>query len=94
MILLQGLNPDLDKVRGRLLETKPFPSLRESFVEVRREESKRRVMMNPSRQDVLSLDTRGSALVVNKKDGARGSQPNKQTGCDYSQNHTVNIVGN
>ena len=36
---LHGLNSDLDKVQGRLLRTKPFPSIREAFVEVRREES-------------------------------------------------------
>jgi len=29
---LHGLNTDLDEVRGRILETKPLPSLREVFV--------------------------------------------------------------
>ena len=42
---LQGLNSDLDEVRGRLLGTKPLPSLREVFAEVRREESRKRVML-------------------------------------------------
>ena len=36
---LHGLNHDLDEVKGRILGTKPLPSLREVFVEVQREES-------------------------------------------------------
>ena len=32
---LHGLNSDLDEIRGRLLGTKHFPSIREAFVEVR-----------------------------------------------------------
>ena len=40
-----GLNKSLDEVRGRLLGTKPLPSLREVFSEVHREESRKRVMM-------------------------------------------------
>ena len=35
---LHGLNPNLDEVRGRILGTKPQPSLKEVFSEVRREE--------------------------------------------------------
>lgn len=71
---LQGLNPDLDEVRGRLLGMKPFPTLRESFAEVRREESRKRVMMNPSSQDTPSLEARGEALVANKQDDGHVSQ--------------------
>ena len=70
---LQGLNPNLDEVRGRLLGIKPFPILRESFAKVRREESRKRVMLNPPSQDSSSLDTRSSALVVKKRSGDRGS---------------------
>ncbi|KAK3015974.1 hypothetical protein RJ639_007262 [Escallonia herrerae] len=43
--LLLGLNKDLDEVRGRILGTKPLPSLREAFSEVRREESRKKIMM-------------------------------------------------
>ena len=32
---LHGLNSNLDEIRGRMLGTKPFPSIREAFVEVR-----------------------------------------------------------
>lgn len=42
---LQCLNLDLDEVRGRLLGIKPFPSMREVFAEVRREESRKKVML-------------------------------------------------
>jgi len=41
-----GLNSDLDEVCGRILGTKPLPTLREVFAEVRREESRRKVMLN------------------------------------------------
>ena len=42
---LMGLDKSLDEVRSRILATKPLPSLREAFSEVRREESRRRVML-------------------------------------------------
>lgn len=42
---LLGLNKNLDEVRGRILGTKPLPSIREAFAEVRREESRRKVML-------------------------------------------------
>ena len=42
---LLGLNNSLDEVRGRVLGTKPIPSIREVFLEVRREESRKKVML-------------------------------------------------
>lgn len=45
---LIGLNKNLDGVRGRILGTKPLQSLREVFAEVRREESRMKVMLNPT----------------------------------------------
>ncbi|KAL8131529.1 hypothetical protein AgCh_007455 [Apium graveolens] len=42
---LMGLDKSLDEVRGRILATKPLHSLREAFSEVRREESRRKVML-------------------------------------------------
>jgi len=59
---LHGLNPDLDEVMGRLLGTKPFPSIREVFAEVRREESRKRVMLNPAR--VTNSDTTSQSLTL------------------------------
>lgn len=42
---LVGLNKELDEVRGRILGRDPLPSTREVFAEVRREESRRTVML-------------------------------------------------
>ena len=42
---LMGLNKDLDDVRGRVMGTKPLPSLQEVFFEVRHEESRKKVMI-------------------------------------------------
>jgi hypothetical protein len=44
---LIGLNKNLDEVKGRIMGTKPLPNLREAFSEVRREESRKKVMMGP-----------------------------------------------
>jgi hypothetical protein len=44
---LLGLNKNLDEVRGRIMGTKPLSNLREAFSEVRREESRKKVMMGP-----------------------------------------------
>ncbi|KAH9735881.1 protein kinase domain-containing protein [Citrus sinensis] len=79
----KGLNPDLDEVCGRLLGMKHFPTLQESFAEVRREESMKRVMMNPSSQDTPSLEARGSALVANKQNDGHVSQSRDKIWCDY-----------
>lgn len=40
-----GVNWELDEVRGRILGLKPLPSIYEVFTEVRREESRKRVML-------------------------------------------------
>ena len=63
---LHGLNADLDEVRGRLLGTKPFPSIREVFVEVMREESRKRVMLNPSGMPNSDASSQTSALVSSR----------------------------
>ena len=43
-----GLKKSLDELRGRILKTKPLPSLWEAFFEVCREESQKRVMLGQS----------------------------------------------
>ncbi|RVW43722.1 hypothetical protein CK203_080482 [Vitis vinifera] len=45
--VLVGLNRELDDVKSRVLSRRPLPSIREVFSEVWREESKRRVMLDP-----------------------------------------------
>ncbi|XP_073025759.1 uncharacterized protein [Primulina eburnea] len=56
---LSGLNPSLDDVRGRILGTKPLPSLRGVFSVVRHEESRRKIMLTaadlPSSVDASAL---------------------------------------
>lgn len=63
---LHGLNPELDEGHGRLFGVKPFPTFRESFAEVRREESRKRVMMNHSSQDPHPLETNTSLCSRDK----------------------------
>ena len=42
---LTGLSRELDEVRGRILGRRPLPSIDEAFAEVRREASRKRVML-------------------------------------------------
>ncbi|XP_075490971.1 uncharacterized protein LOC142529341 [Primulina tabacum] len=57
---LSGLNKELDDVCGRVLGTKPLPTLSEAFSSVRHEESRRKVMMGGPAIQI----SEGSALVV------------------------------
>ncbi|KAL6339861.1 hypothetical protein AAG906_034949 [Vitis piasezkii] len=50
------LTRELDDVRGRIMGIKPLPSLREAFREVRREESRKKVMMGSKEQPAPTLD--------------------------------------
>ncbi|GAA0169445.1 hypothetical protein LIER_23933 [Lithospermum erythrorhizon] len=59
---LQGLNNELDETRGRILATKPFPSTDEAFAEVRREESRQRVMLTPTKPKGTEI----SALITHR----------------------------
>ena len=58
---LLGLNKNLDEVRGRILGTKPLPSIREAFSEVRREESRKKIMLGVPNQN---QNIEGSALAT------------------------------
>ena len=60
---LLGLNQNLDKVRRRILGTEPLPNIREVFSEVRREESKKKVMMG-SRIAQSTTESIGSTLAT------------------------------
>ncbi|CAN0919553.1 hypothetical protein LINGRAHAP2_LOCUS31522 [Linum grandiflorum] len=42
---LSSLNDELDEVRGRIIAQKPLPKLAEAFSEVRREETRKRLML-------------------------------------------------
>jgi len=67
---LQGLNADLDEVRGWLLGAKPLPSLREVFVEVRSEESRKRVML----QNMVDSNTTSALTTTKREESSREKQ--------------------
>ena len=52
---LQVLNKDLDEVHGRILGTKPLPTLKEVIAEVRHEESRKRVMFSTSQNMTIDF---------------------------------------
>ncbi|KAJ9691385.1 hypothetical protein PVL29_013539 [Vitis rotundifolia] len=58
---LAGLNVEFDEVRGRIIGRQPLPSIGEVFSEVRREESRRNVMLGKKGPRVA---IEGSALVT------------------------------
>ncbi|KAL4388664.1 hypothetical protein GQ457_09G015230 [Hibiscus cannabinus] len=70
---LYGLNTNLDAVKGRIIATKPLPSLREAFSEVRREAS-RLVVMLP-----IPPQSEGSALVTHSTTRPR----REKSWCDH-----------
>ncbi|KAK3019106.1 hypothetical protein RJ639_003788 [Escallonia herrerae] len=75
-----GLNRDFDEVRSRILGKKPMPSLREAFSEIRREETRRKVMLtnlNPK----PAVDVENSALVV--KENEYDNDKKKRPWCDH-----------
>ncbi|RVW46059.1 hypothetical protein CK203_068579 [Vitis vinifera] len=77
-----GLNRELDDVRGRIMGIKPLPSLREAFSEVRREESRKKVMMGSKEQPAPTLDA--SALAVRSFNSSGGNrQKRDRPWCDY-----------
>ncbi|KAF5450286.1 hypothetical protein F2P56_030651 [Juglans regia] len=80
---LIGLNKNLDEVRGRILGSKPLPNIREAFSEVRREESRKKIMMG-SQDSVTNPES--SALVVrgNPSNNYSDHRPKKgRPWCDH-----------
>jgi hypothetical protein len=79
---LVGLNEDLDEVRGRIIGRATLPSLGEVFSEVRREESRRSVMMVKAKVDPTPPET--NALVVDAAAFKSSNQRNSSDSwCDY-----------
>ncbi|RVX15028.1 hypothetical protein CK203_007745 [Vitis vinifera] len=77
-----GLNRELDDVRGRIMGIKPLPSLKEAFSEVRREESRKKVMMGSKEQPAPTLDA--SALAARSFNSSGGDrQKRDRPWCDY-----------
>ena len=68
-----GLNQNLDEVRGRIQGYKPPPGVKEAFSEVRKEESRKRVML---KSHLATQNMEVSALVV--RDSQYQSSENRQ----------------
>ncbi|KAG2725978.1 hypothetical protein I3760_01G090300 [Carya illinoinensis] len=66
-MFLAGLNQSLDEVRGRILGRQPLPYIREAFSEVRREESRRKIMLHNTKTG-LNLEPENSSLVSRSVD--------------------------
>jgi len=83
---LHGLNSDLDEVRGRLLGTKPFPTMREVFEEVRREESRKKVMfsgLGQSNNEVYSSASALSSFREKPYAATKGENTKENQWCEY-----------
>ncbi|GAV66755.1 UBN2_3 domain-containing protein [Cephalotus follicularis] len=77
---LVGLNKNMDEVRGRIFGTKPLPSLWEAFSEVRREESRKNVMMGG--QGALTIPE-SSALMSRRTTFTNDKQRKGRPWCDH-----------
>lgn len=69
---LISLNKNLDGVRGRILGTKPLPSIRKAFAEVRREESRMKIILKPTTPNLehSALFLRRQSNKIQTKEGA------------------------
>ena len=79
-----GLNKDLNKVHVRLLTSKSIPSINEIFAEVRREETRKCVMLG-----TVKATTENSAFSIRGPENSHGESRNqKKCGnlwCDHYQ---------
>ncbi|KAK2452382.1 putative mitochondrial protein [Trifolium repens] len=82
---LMGLNKNLDEVRGRILGTKPLPSIREVFSEVRREESRKKVMLGESFVLPVAEQSALAARGVHNHAMDNRLKKTKRLWCDYCQ---------
>ena len=76
---LAGLNRKLDNVRSKVLSRRPLPSIREVFSEVRREESRRKVML----REHLTSGPEAPALVTRGPHAGFGPRQSKRTYCEH-----------
>lgn len=89
-LFLAGLNQEFDELRSQILEKKPLPTLRGTFSEIRREETRRNVILKID----PNLETKNkhfSSLVVAKNENDRLKKP----WCDFAKNigTPVRLVG-
>lgn len=77
---LTGLNSNLDKIHGRILGTKPLPSLPEVFSNVRQEESRRKLIVKVQTNEYLALAAQGNLSHPNENQREKG-----RPRCQYCQ---------
>lgn len=86
---LTGLHKDLDAVRGRVLSTKPLPTLNSAFSEVRQEESRIKVMMGPN--PVPAVSSESSALLSQEESHQRtvslNTRKTSQNDCNFTKKY-------
>ena len=73
---LFGLDKNLDEARGRILSTKPIPTIRKVFLEIRREESRRKVLGSqtiPPATEPSALAARGPQFNNNDNQRRKGA---------------------
>ncbi|KAJ9541315.1 hypothetical protein OSB04_027821 [Centaurea solstitialis] len=85
---LYGLSSQLDDARGRVLSRDPFPTLREAFAEVRREETRRKVMVAPEKipimeSTVLAASNRAYREQSHALRNSRSSIKNPRPFCEH-----------
>lgn len=54
-LFLAGLNQDFDEVRSRILGKTPLASLREAFSKIRREETRKKIMLKTDLKPALTI---------------------------------------
>ena len=84
---LIGLNVEFDEVRGRIISRQPLPSLGAVFSEVRREESRRTVMLG---RKPISGNIEGTVLAVignskgtGRKNASKEPREKSKVWCDH-----------
>nr|GMD39400.1 Retrovirus-related Pol polyprotein from transposon RE1 [Ipomoea batatas] len=85
---LLGLNEELDDVRGRIMGTKQLPSPMEAFSKIRREESRKKVMMGSKEQLASTLDS--SALAVRSSNNNGGDQSLHSSQPTFAHSESLN----
>ena len=88
---LLGLDKSLDEVRRRILTTKPLPSIWEAYSEVRRDESRKKVMLGKTAQSTLN---EGSALAVHMPNPNNQPWRSRRPWCNHcwKPGHSRNLL--
>lgn len=79
---LIGLNMEFDEVRGRIIGRQPLPSIGEVFSEVRREESRRLVMLNKKNPGNPIENSALAAGVDISRNNSKKSNDKTRVWCD------------